>query len=149
MLAEARDVFYLGRNISYPVMLEGALKLKEISYIHAEGYAAGELKHGPLALICDNTPVVAACIKDMTYDKMVSNLSEVKARDAPVIAIAQEGDKEIERLADICLYVPAVPPLCSPFLVTVLLQLMAYKVAKRRGCPIDKPRNLAKSVTVD
>ncbi|MGD1060043.1 MAG: glutamine--fructose-6-phosphate transaminase (isomerizing), partial [Methanomassiliicoccales archaeon] len=106
MLAEARDVFYLGRNISYPVMLEGALKLKEISYIHAEGYAAGELKHGPLALICDNTPVVAACIKDMTYDKMVSNLSEVKARDAPVIAIAQEGDKEIERLADICLYVP-------------------------------------------
>jgi glucosamine--fructose-6-phosphate aminotransferase (isomerizing) len=130
-------------------MLEGALKLKEISYIHAEGYAAGELKHGPLALIGQETPVVAACIRDQTYDKMVSNLSEVKARDAPVIAIAQEGDKEIERLADLCLYVPNVPPLCTPFLVTVLLQLMAYQVAKKRGCPIDKPRNLAKSVTVD
>ncbi|MDD1770618.1 MAG: glutamine--fructose-6-phosphate transaminase (isomerizing) [Methanomassiliicoccales archaeon] len=149
MLSEARDVFYLGRSVSYPVMLEGALKLKEISYIHAEGYAAGELKHGPLALIGDKTPVVAACVRDHTYDKMISNLSEVKARDAPVIAIAQEGDKEIERLADLCLYVPAVPPFCSPFLVTVLLQLMAYNVAKKRGCPIDKPRNLAKSVTVD
>ncbi len=149
MIAGARDVFFLGRNVSYPVMLEGALKLKEISYIHAEGYAAGELKHGPLALIGSDTPVVAACVRDRTYDKMVSNLSEVKAREAPVIAIAQEGDKEIERLADICLYVPDVPPMCSPFVVTVLLQLLAYNVAKKKGCPIDKPRNLAKSVTVD
>ena len=149
MLAEARHAFYLGRNISYPVMLEGALKLKEISYVHAEGYAAGELKHGPLALIDSSTPVVAACVKDHTYDKMLSNITEVKARDAPVIALAQEGDEDVQSLVDQVIFFPDVPPLFSPFPMTATLQLLAYAAARKKGCPIDKPRNLAKSVTVE
>jgi glucosamine--fructose-6-phosphate aminotransferase (isomerizing) len=149
MLVPARDVFFLGRNINYPTMLEGARKLKEISYIHAEGYAAGELKHGPLALLDASTPVVAACIRDHTYDKMLANISEVAARDSPVLAIGLEGDSDLAAIADAVVSIPAVSPILSPVPLTVMVQLIAYYTAKKRGCPIDKPRNLAKSVTVD
>jgi glucosamine--fructose-6-phosphate aminotransferase (isomerizing) len=149
MLVNARDVFYLGRNINYPTMLEGALKLKEISYIHAEGYAAGELKHGPLALLDSCTPVVASCVRDHTYDKMLSNISEVAARDSPVLVIGTEGDNELTAVSDSVLTIPPVNPILSPVPLTVVVQLIAYYTAKKKGCPIDKPRNLAKSVTVD
>jgi glucosamine--fructose-6-phosphate aminotransferase (isomerizing) len=149
MLVPARDVFYLGRNINYPTMLEGALKLKEISYIHAEGYAAGELKHGPLALLDSSTPVVAACIKDHTYEKMLANISEVAARDSPILAIGIEGDGDLAAVADATVSVPKVNPILSPVPLTVMVQLISYYTAKKRNCPIDKPRNLAKSVTVD
>ncbi|MBI0583660.1 MAG: glutamine--fructose-6-phosphate transaminase (isomerizing) [Methanomassiliicoccus sp.] len=149
MLVPARDVFFLGRNINYPTMLEGALKLKEISYIHAEGYAAGELKHGPLALLDASTPVVAACVKDHTYEKMLANISEVAARDSPILAIGLEGDADLAAVADSTVSVPKVNPILSPVPLTVMVQLIAYYTARKRGCPIDKPRNLAKSVTVD
>jgi glucosamine--fructose-6-phosphate aminotransferase (isomerizing) len=149
MLVGARDIFFIGRNISFPVVLEGALKLKEISYIHAEGYAAGELKHGPLALLDAKTPVVAACIRDHTYDKMLANVAEVEARDAPVLAIGMEGDRELENVATKALYIPNIPPILSPIPLSVMLQLLAYHTAKKKGCPIDKPKNLAKSVTVE
>jgi len=149
MLVDARDVFFIGRNINYPVMLEGALKLKEISYIHAEGNAAGELKHGPLALIDSTTPVVACCVRDHTYEKMMTNIAEVAARGSPVLAIGFEGDVELEKIADRTLSVPKLPPLLSPIPVSVVLQLLAYHTARRRGHSIDKPRNLAKSVTVE
>jgi len=149
MLMEARDIFFLGRNINFPTMLEGALKLKEISYIHAEGYAAGELKHGPLALLDSRTPTVAACPRDHTYDKMLSNVAEVQARDSPVLAIGFEGDRDLEQVASKVIFVPEVPPLFSPFPITVVLQLLSYYVARRKGCSIDKPKNLAKSVTVE
>jgi glutamine---fructose-6-phosphate transaminase (isomerizing) len=149
MLVEARDIFFLGRNINFPIMLEGALKLKEISYIHAEGYAAGELKHGPLALLDSKTPTVAACPRDHTYDKMLSNVAEVQARDSPVLAIGFQGDRDLEQVASKVILVPEVPPLFSPFPITVALQLLSYYVAKRKGCSIDKPKNLAKSVTVE
>jgi glucosamine--fructose-6-phosphate aminotransferase (isomerizing) len=149
MLVEARDVFFIGRNINYPTVLEGALKLKEISYIHAEGYAAGELKHGPLALLDARTPVVAACIRDHTYDKMLANVAEVAARDSPVLAIGYEDDTELSSVANRVIGIPKVAPMFSPVLITVVLQMLAYYTAKRKGCPIDKPRNLAKSVTVE
>ena len=149
MLVPARDVFYLGRNINYPTMMEGALKLKEISYIHAEGYAAGELKHGPLALLDASTPVVAAAVNDHTRDKMLGNISEVAARDSPVLGIGVEGDRDLAAITDAMIGVPKVPPILSPVPLTVVLQLIAYHVAKKRGCSIDKPRNLAKSVTVE
>jgi len=149
MLVDARDIFYLGRNINYPTMLEGALKLKEISYIHAEGYAAGELKHGPLALLDASTPVVAACVNDHTREKMLGNISEVAARDSPVLGIGVEGDRELAAITDAMIGVPRVPPILSPVPLTVVLQLIAYYVAKKKGCSIDKPRNLAKSVTVE
>ncbi|MDD1747295.1 MAG: glutamine--fructose-6-phosphate transaminase (isomerizing) [Methanomassiliicoccales archaeon] len=149
MLVDARDIFFLGRNINFPIMLEGALKLKEISYIHAEGYAAGELKHGPLALLDSKTPTVAACPRDHTYDKMLSNVAEVQARDSPVLAIGFRGDRDLEQVASKVIFVPEVPPLFSPFPITVALQLLSYYVAKRKGCSIDKPKNLAKSVTVE
>ncbi|MFP4171152.1 MAG: glutamine--fructose-6-phosphate transaminase (isomerizing) [Methanomassiliicoccales archaeon] len=149
MFDRARDAFFIGRNINYPTVLEGALKMKEISYLHAEGYAAGELKHGPLALVGPHTPTVAACVRDHTYDKMMSNISEVVAREAPVLALGFEGDRELPQLADRVLEVPEVHPLMTPIPISVVLQLLAYQVAKRRGCPIDKPRNLAKSVTVE
>jgi glucosamine--fructose-6-phosphate aminotransferase (isomerizing) len=149
MLVEARDIFFLGRNINFPTMLEGALKLKEISYIHAEGYAAGELKHGPLALLDSKTPTVAACVKDHTYDKMLSNVAEVQARDSPVLAIGFEGDRELEHISAKVILLPEVPPLFSPFPITVALQLLSYYTAKKKGCSIDKPKNLAKSVTVE
>jgi glucosamine--fructose-6-phosphate aminotransferase (isomerizing) len=140
---------YLGRAINYPVALEGALKLKEISYIHAEGYPAGEMKHGPIALIDEEMPVVAIVTKDHVYDKMVSQVEQVKARGGIVIAVATRGDEEIARKADYVLYVPPTPYLLSPVINVIPLQLFAYHMAVRRGCDVDQPRNLAKSVTVE
>jgi glucosamine--fructose-6-phosphate aminotransferase (isomerizing) len=148
-MKNATDVFYIGRNINYPTALEGALKFKEISYIHAEGYPAGELKHGPLALLTPQTPVVAIVPKDHTYDKMLGNISEVSARGSPVIAIGFQDDTELSKLADNVIYVPDVPVLFSPVPITVVVQLLAYYVARDRKCSIDKPRHLAKSVTVE
>jgi glucosamine--fructose-6-phosphate aminotransferase (isomerizing) len=152
----AQDFLFLGRGIHYPIALEGALKLKEISYIHAEGYPAGEMKHGPNALIDENLPVVIVATRDannpgsmLRYEKTMSNLKEVKARSGVVIALATEGDEEIKEAADHVLYVPAAPEELSPILEIVPLQLLAYHIAVRRGCDVDQPRNLAKSVTVE
>ncbi len=142
------NAFYIGRGIGYPVAMEGALKLKEISYIHAEAYPAGEIKHGPFALLRPNTPVIAVATRDDTYESMLTNIKEIKARGPQVIAIAEEGDKEIEQFVDVAIRVPKVNPLFSPFVNTVALQLLAYYAAKERGCSIDLPVNLAKSVTV-
>jgi glutamine---fructose-6-phosphate transaminase (isomerizing) len=147
--AEARDMLFIGRHTGYPAALEGALKLKEISYIHAEGYPAGELKHGPIALIEPGVPVVAIATECHVRPKMLSNIQEVRARGASVIAVATEGDEEIRALADHVLYVPRVHELVSPVVVAVPLQLFAYHIAKIRGCDVDQPRNLAKSVTVE
>jgi glutamine---fructose-6-phosphate transaminase (isomerizing) len=146
---KARDFLFIGRHTGYPAALEGALKLKEISYIHAEGYPAGELKHGPIALIEPGVPVVAVATECHVYPKVLSNIQEVKARGADVIAVATEGDEEIRRYADDILYVPRTPELLSPVLVSVPLQLLAYHIAKLRDCDVDQPRNLAKSVTVE
>ena len=143
------NFLYLGRGINYPIALEGALKLKEISYIHAEGYPAGEMKHGPIALIDERMPVVTVAVKDKVYDKMISNIEQVKARGGVVIALATEGDKDIARKADHVLYVPQASPLLTPVLAVIPLQLLAYHIAVRRGCDVDQPRNLAKSVTVE
>ena len=148
-LAQCSDVFYIGRGINYPIALEGALKLKEISYIHAEGNAAGELKHGPFSLLQKETPVVAIVNRDLTYDAMVTNIKEIKSRKAPVIALIREGDEETAKLADMVIKVPKIHSLFSPIVNTVALQLLAYHTANERGCPIDFPRNLAKSVTVE
>jgi len=148
-MVNASDVFYIGRNINYPTALEGALKFKEISYIHAEGYPAGELKHGPLALLTPNTPVVAIAPQDHTYEKMLGNISEVSARGSPVIAIGLREDTDLPKLADNVIYIPEVPPFFSPIPITVVVQLLAYYVARERKCSIDKPRHLAKSVTVE
>lgn len=145
----AKDYFFLGRNMHYPIALEGALKLKEISYIHAEGYAAGELKHGPLALISEGVPVVALISSGPTYEKMLSNIKEVKARGATVIGIADEGDEEILNYADVVLRIPKTHYLISPVLLGVVCQLLAYYTAYDLNCEIDKPKNLAKSVTVE
>jgi glutamine---fructose-6-phosphate transaminase (isomerizing) len=145
----ARDMLFIGRHTGYPAALEGALKLKEISYLHAEGYPAGELKHGPIALLEEGLPVVAVATKCHVYPKMVSNIQEVKARGAEVIAVVTEGDTDASRLADHVLEVPETPELLSPVVVTVPLQLLAYHVATLRGCDVDQPRNLAKSVTVE
>lgn len=147
--AQVHDYFFIGRYLNYPVSLEAALKLKEISYIHAEGYAAGELKHGPLALITEETPVVAIATKGHTYDKILSNIKEVKARSAEVIAVANESDTEINKYVDMVLKIPDSHELLSPILSSVMLQMLAYYTALVRGCSIDKPRNLAKSVTVE
>ncbi|MBI5000381.1 MAG: glutamine--fructose-6-phosphate transaminase (isomerizing) [Euryarchaeota archaeon] len=147
--SKARDMFFIGRNLNYPVALEGALKMKEISYIHAEGYPAGELKHGPLALLSPEAPVIAIAVKDHTYEKMLSNIGEVSARGSPVVGICSEGDRETPKYVDYVLRVPDVPTIFSPVPVSVVLQLLAYYAARERGCPIDKPRNLAKSVTVE
>lgn len=140
---------YLGRGINYPIALEGALKLKEISYIHAEGYPAGEMKHGPIALIDERMPVVAIAVQDNVYDKMISQIEQVKARDGIVIALATQGDEAIREKADHVLYIPPASPLLTPVLAIVPLQLFAYHVAVRRGADVDQPRNLAKSVTVE
>jgi glucosamine--fructose-6-phosphate aminotransferase (isomerizing) len=148
-LAGFENVFYIGKGINYPVALEGALKLKEISYIHAEGYAAGELKHGPFALLGERTPVVAVVTKDNTYEAMVTSIKEIKARHSPVIALAGEDDDTMKDLADMVITVPAIDPLFSPVVNLTALQLLAYFTAKERGCPIDFPRHLAKSVTVE
>lgn len=148
-LASYQNVFFVGRGLNYPVALEGALKLKEISYIHAEGYPAGELKHGPFALLTSNTPIVAIASRDSTYETLLANIKEIKARESPVIAIAEESDDEIQKYVDFVIRVPKVDPIFSPVVNAVALQLLAYYTAKERGCPIDTPRNLAKSVTVE
>ncbi len=147
--AQSRDMFFLGRNVNYPIALEGALKMKEISYIHAEGYPGGELKHGPLALITEDTPVIALVPRDHTYEKMIGNIGEIAARGSPVIAVAYEGDNEIEKYVDHVLHVPWMEPVHSPVVNAVVLQLFAYYTARERECSIDKPRNLAKTVTVE
>ncbi|HKD10404.1 MAG TPA: glutamine--fructose-6-phosphate transaminase (isomerizing) [Bryobacteraceae bacterium] len=155
-LFRATDFLYLGRGVHFPIALEGALKLKEISYIHAEGYPAGEMKHGPNALIDENLPVVVLATRDrasqssgLLYEKTLSNIQEVKAREGRVIAVVTEGDKEVRKVADDTLEIPAAPEILSPILEIVPLQLLAYHIAVRRGCDVDQPRNLAKSVTVE
>ena len=147
--SNARDIFYLGRGIDYAVALEGSLKLKEISYIHSEAYAAGELKHGTIALIEKGTIVLAVLTQDELYEKMVSNVKEVKARGAFVFAIAKEGNTEVEKVADYTLYIPKVSDILAPVVAVMPLQLLAYYMAVEKGCDVDKPRNLAKSVTVE
>ena len=147
--SDARDFLFLGRGVSFPVALEGALKLKEISYIHAEAYAAGEMKHGPIALLDPRVPVVVIAPKDDLHEKTFSNILEAKARKAPVIAIASEGDRSLDSAADNVFNVPSTLPMLSPFHTVVPLQLFAFFVAKLLGCDIDQPRNLAKSVTVE
>jgi glucosamine--fructose-6-phosphate aminotransferase (isomerizing) len=144
-----QNFLYLGRQHNFPTALEGALKLKEISYIHAEGYPAAEMKHGPIALVDENTPCVFIMPPGFIYDKVMANVEEVKARGGPVIAIAAEGDHRIAELADDVVYTPAVPEYLQPFTTVVPLQLLAYHIAVARGCDVDKPRNLAKSVTVE
>jgi glucosamine--fructose-6-phosphate aminotransferase (isomerizing) len=144
-----RNFLFLGRGINYPIALEGSLKLKEISYIHAEGYAAGEMKHGPIALIDKDMPVVVLAPHDRLYEKTVSNLMEVKARHAPVIALVAEGERELGKTADAVFTIPETHPLISPILFTIPLQLLAYHIAVLRGADVDQPRNLAKSVTVE
>jgi glucosamine--fructose-6-phosphate aminotransferase (isomerizing) len=142
------NAFYIARGINFPMALEGALKLKEISYIHAEGYPAGELKHGPFALLTPNTPVIAIVAKDDTYEAMLTNIKEIKARESPVIALADEADEDIDKFVDEVIRVPSVDSIFSPVVNSVVLQLLAYYAARERGCSIDMPRNLAKSVTV-
>ncbi len=146
---EKSDFLYLGRGINYPIALEGALKLKEISYIHAEGYPAGEMKHGPIALIDDHMPVMVIAIRDRVYEKIMGNVEEVKARNGIVLALGTQGDTHLAEKADHVLYVPPLPELLSPVVTVIPLQLFAYHMAVRRGCDVDQPRNLAKSVTVE
>jgi glucosamine--fructose-6-phosphate aminotransferase (isomerizing) len=148
-ISKSKSLFYIGRGLDYAVAMEGSLKLKEISYIHAEAYAAGELKHGTLALIEENVPVVALCTQKDLYDKMASNIQEVNARGASVLALAMEGFKEVEKVSDKTIYIPETHPLLAPILTVIPLQLLAYHTAVARGCDVDKPRNLAKSVTVE
>jgi len=147
------DFLFLGRGIHYPIALEGALKLKEISYIHAEGYPAGEMKHGPIALIDDQMPVVALTPHNAVYEKMLGNVQEAKARGGTVIAVATEGGPGLERILhperDALIRLPPALALTSPIVATVPLQLLAYHIAVLRGCDVDQPRNLAKSVTVE
>jgi glucosamine--fructose-6-phosphate aminotransferase (isomerizing) len=144
-----QNFLYLGRGVNFPVALEGALKLKEISYIHAEGYPAAEMKHGPIALIAEDMPVVFIATKDLIYDKVISSIEEVRARKGKVIAIACQGDKKIADLADHVIYIPEASQVLMPLLSVVPLQLLAYYIAIKRGCDVDQPRNLAKSVTVE
>ena len=146
---DATNFLYLGRGYNFPVALEGALKLKEISYIHAEGYPAAEMKHGPIALIDDEMPIVVIATKKGNYDKVVSNIQEVKARGGRLIAIVTEGDKTVKELADYCIEIPACLEQLSPLLTNIPLQLLSYHIALMRGCNVDMPRNLAKSVTVE
>ena len=148
-LAGFEDVFFIGRGVNLALAFEGALKLKEISYIHAEGYAAGELKHGPFALLTGDTPVVAILSSGNVYEKTLGNIKEIKARGAPVIAITVKGDDEVEKYVDAVIHVPDTEDIFSPIPITVALHLLAYWTARARGCEIDKPRNLAKSVTVE
>jgi glucosamine--fructose-6-phosphate aminotransferase (isomerizing) len=152
-VAQARDFLYLGRGINYPIALEGALKMKEISYIHAEGYPAGEMKHGPIALIDETMPVVVLCPQGRTYEKMLSNIQEVKARGGRVIAVVAEGDTQVRAIldpqTDLVFDVPPVEEVWSPLLMVIPLQLLAYHTAVRAGRDVDQPRNLAKSVTVE
>ncbi|PYN64796.1 MAG: glutamine--fructose-6-phosphate aminotransferase, partial [Candidatus Rokuibacteriota bacterium] len=146
---DSQHFLYLGRGLNYPLALEGALKLKEISYIHAEGYPAGEMKHGPIALIDSRMPVVAIAPRGATYEKMTSNIEEIKARDGIVIAIATEGDGEMAAKGDLVISVPPAPEWLQPILLALPLQLLAYHLGVLRGADVDQPRNLAKSVTVE
>jgi glucosamine--fructose-6-phosphate aminotransferase (isomerizing) len=148
-MKDSKNALYLGRGINMPIAYEGALKLKEISYIHAEGYPAGEMKHGPIALIDKDMPVIALAPQDPWYEKMVSQIEQAKARGGRVIAVATEGDRKVENLADECLWVPAVPWMLSPAITVIPLQMLAYHIASIRGLDVDQPRNLAKSVTVE
>jgi glutamine---fructose-6-phosphate transaminase (isomerizing) len=147
--ANVRDFIFIGRGVGFPIAMEGALKLKELSYVHAEGYAAGELKHGPIALLDPETPLLAIATKGAIYDKVVSNVAEARARSAPVIAVATEGDEHIDRYAHDVIYVPETPEPISPVIAVLPLQLLAYEIAVARGTDVDQPRNLAKSVTVE
>jgi glucosamine--fructose-6-phosphate aminotransferase (isomerizing) len=147
--AESRNALYLGRGLQFPVALEGALKLKEISYIHAEGYPAAEMKHGPIALIDAEMPVVFLAPKDRFYAKVLSNMQEVRARGGQIIAVTSADNGDLSKLAAHQLRIPACPPLLLPMLTAVPLQLLAYHIAVIRGCDVDRPRNLAKSVTVE
>ena len=143
------NFLFLGRGANYPLAMEGALKLKELSYIHAEGYPAGEMKHGPISLIDESMPVVALAPSDALYDKMVGNINEVRTRGGRIIAVATEGSPDIPELADDVVYLPEASPSLTPVLMAVPMQLLAYHIALRRGCDVDQPRNLAKSVTVE
>jgi glucosamine--fructose-6-phosphate aminotransferase (isomerizing) len=145
----ARNFLFLGRNLNYPIAMEGALKLKEISYIHAEGYPSGELKHGPIALIDEDMPVVAIATQGRVYDKVMTNLEEVAARGGRIIALATEGDARVAALTSDIVWLPDIPESMSPVVNVVPLQLLAYHIAVLRGCDVDQPRNLAKSVTVE
>lgn len=147
--AHHRDFMYLGRTAHAPIAYEGALKLKEVTYIHAEAYAGGELKHGSIAMLDENFPIFAIVPQNDVYEKMMSNLEEVKARRAPIVALATEGDLAISAVADDVIYMPKVHPLLQPIVSTVPLQLFAYYIGKERGLNVDRPRNLAKSVTVE
>jgi glucosamine--fructose-6-phosphate aminotransferase (isomerizing) len=146
---DAPNALYLGRGSSFPVALEGALKLKEISYIHAEGYPAAEMKHGPIALIDENMPIIVIATQGNSYEKVVSNIQEVKARKGKVIAIVTEGDEQVRNMADHVIEIPEVDEFLVPLLATIPLQLLSYHIAVMRGCNVDQPRNLAKSVTVE
>ena len=148
-IKDAESVFFIGRGINFPLAMEGALKLKEISYLHAEGFAAGELKHGPFALLTKKTPVIAVTTIDNIYDKIISNIGEVKARGPKVIAIAEKNDTEIDKHADHVLRYNSQSKILNCIPIAVILQLLAYHVANLKECNIDKPRNLAKSVTVE
>ena len=148
-LSRYERMFFIGRGINYPVAMEGALKMKEIAYVCTEGYAAGELKHGPFALLGDDTPVVAIVARDKTYEAMLANMREIKSRGSPVIALAEEGDGAVAEVADFVIDMPVVDEMFTPVVNTVALQLLAYYAAKNRGCSVDFPRNLAKSVTVE
>jgi len=152
-LSDARAVLFLGRHVGFPVALEGALKLKELAYMHAEGFAAGELKHGPIALIEEGLPVVVVVPsprgRSVLHDKLVSNIQEIRARGARTIVIAEEGDETVEPYADTLVRIPAVPTLLQPLVATVPLQVFACEMAAAKGFDIDQPRNLAKSVTVE
>lgn len=145
----SRSLFFIGRNTDYAVALEGALKMKEISYLHAESYAAGELKHGTIALIEESQPVIAVCCNEALADKTLSNIVEVKARGAKVLALAFRGNTRIVSQADDVIFIPRIDAIFSAALAVVPLQLLAYYAAKEKGCDIDKPKNLAKSVTVE
>ena len=146
---DATNFLYLGRGFNFPVALEGALKLKEISYIHAEGYPAAEMKHGPIALIDEEMPIVVIATRKDNYEKVVSNIQEVKARGGKLIAIVTEGDTEVKEIADYCIEIPKCFREISPLLTIIPLQLLSYHIALMRNCNVDQPRNLAKSVTVE
>jgi glucosamine--fructose-6-phosphate aminotransferase (isomerizing) len=148
-LTDARDFFFLGRHVGYPVALEGALKLKELSYLRAEGYPAGELKHGPIALIEPGTVVVGIATRNKLSEKLLSNIAEVHSRGATVVLVADDGDEEVAAVADHVLWVPPTQPLLSPVVGVVPLQQLAYRLAKLHGHDVDRPRNLAKTVTVE
>ena len=145
----AHNFIYLGRGINYPVALEGALKLKEISYIHAEGYPAAEMKHGPIALIDEEMPIVVIATRDKIYEKIVSNIQEIKARKGRIIAIVNEGDTQVANMVDYVIEIPEIAPELEPLLTVVPLQLLSYYIAVCKGKDVDQPRNLAKSVTVE